>query len=372
MSELKAITNKLIYLNFGCEMIYILNNRVKSLEIEEDKRIFILKQIATALFSNSDFELVIKDAKSIITLEGFSNILHKVCHKSIITLDNHSYLKMIEMILMALKKDVLLMKNDFGIYSILLNHLEGVEKLIRTKEPVDPVRGWAFQISNSMKPFEFFMVKRDILNLLIYKHSKISVYLKNGFQANDSHIVIKPNDFAGFNIDPIGSVTEGANSAPSVPIEGLTPPATKIHPLASFREEKNDKLGYDLFDGVKAKDLIIVDKEYLSKVNEDLSSKIIGRGQALKRDEIIPLDLNFEPDEDATNTREAQQKEQPTNSSNLPSKDPSSQTDPLLASKQKAIDKMFKDEPIQEEIKGKDKDKNITGQGLLDMMDEED
>lgn len=290
----KSTTNLIIYLNLGSEMLYILNNRIKSLDnVDESKRNSIMVQIATNLYQNNEFDSMISESTSILSLEGFHNMFHKVCHKSVITLDPSSFSKMIEMVLMALKKDLLLMKNDYGIYSVTMNHFEGVEKIIKKKNVTENMKEVVSKKFSEMSPYEFTLTKRAILNLLVNKHSKISIYLKDDIQDNDGHFIIKPNKNCGFHVNKTGNIFKLDGTVEGA-IAGIKPSSSYFRVCKSWRDEANDYLGCDLFENLKKGDLVIVDSKYLSNLNQDMTTKIIGTSKVSDRVETMNMDMDFE------------------------------------------------------------------------------
>ena len=66
---MKQATNTLIYINMGSEMIFILNNRIKALDIDEGKRLSILAQIAQKLYNSEETDKLIRDCTSTLTLD---------------------------------------------------------------------------------------------------------------------------------------------------------------------------------------------------------------------------------------------------------------------------------------------------------------
>lgn len=291
---MKQATNTLIYINMGSEMIFILNNRIKALDIDEGKRLSILAQIAQKLYNSEETDKLIRDCTSTLTLDGLYNLLHKVCHKSVITLDSASFTKMNEMVVMALKKDTLLMKNDFGLYHVTMNHLAGVDSLLKRKDITQAARRQVVRLTSGMRPYDYHLAKKDIVNLLVFKHSKISVYLKDCVQGDDGHFVVRPPRVCGFNCVETGTVgKEGLGDS----LTGLSQylASSKFKALDHFADEQNDKLGCDLFDNLKSSELVVVDKEYLARINTDLSHKILGSRDEYSNEAFqIELDFNLE------------------------------------------------------------------------------
>jgi Organic solute transport protein 1 len=385
----KASINYIMYLNLGSEMLYILNNRIKSLEIDDAKRISILSQIATNLYQNEENDRVLRETKTLIAPDALNSLLYKICHKSVITLDSSSFSKMVEMILMALKKDVELMKNDFGIIQVTLNHITSVDTILRNTSISSQARTTVTGFFNSMRNYDFFMLKRDFLNFLLFKHSKISIYLRDNIQANDGHFYIRPGKLAGFYTEKTGTIklSDGVPIGDSV--RGLKPftatekfaelvkksggPTyqTRFRPLASYKDEENDKLGVDLFENLKKNELVIVDKEYLTKISEDMTTKILGAQSAGSKQDIISLDLDFSGPLDNLQKESASAPSKITGSSFQVF---SSNFDKGASKVTQKIDGLFGDDlnsnPGNLKKEPEPKSAGLTGKDLLDMMDD--
>ena len=352
----KSTANLILFANLGSEMVYILNNRIKSLDIVEQKRNSILCQIARNLYQGEEYLKMISDSTSLMSLEGLHNLLNKICHKSVITLDPSSFGKMIEMVLMALKKDVLLMKNDFGLRSVTINHFEGVDKIVKDRSITEPMRKLLEEHFSRMGLLDYSQVKRDILNLLIFKHSKISIYLKDEIQENDAHFIIRPPNVAGFNVNRTGAIFDGAGAAEGV-INGIRPVSSSFRIFTSFLEEGNDRLGDDLFEGLKKNEIVTVTSNYIRGQTEDMSAKILGSSLQQSKLDNIEMEMEF---------GEGEIKLGPGQNSSGDGYQKSEQFQAFnssISKKNKAISLMDDDQPTEPKKQEKQKD-------LLDMMDE--
>lgn len=331
---------------------------------------------------------MLRETRSLISLDALNSLLYKICHKSVITLDSSSFSKMVEMILMALKKDIELMKNDFGIVQITFNHLTSVDSILKNTSVTGPGKAAVSTIFNSMRNYDYFMLKKDILNFLLFKHSKISIYLRDGIQANDGHFYIRPPKIAGFFTERTGSIklSDGVPIGDSV--RGLKPFTTteqfgelvkrasstnyqtKFRLVANYKDEENDKLGTDLFENLKKNELVIVDKEYLSKISEDLTAKILGAQAIGSKQESISLDLDFAGPGDTTSSNAKNTSMQPHGGSSFQVF--SSTVDKGGSKFSQKIDGFFGDN-IKSGTgpKGETpKPTAVSGKDLLDMMDD--
>lgn len=203
--DMKEITNALNLINIGCEMIYVINHRLGSLDIEGGKAKKTLEDITKTLFSKR-IEDLIYTKRSLFTLEGIKNSLDKVCHCSIITLDSVSFSKLFEMIVMAFKRQLLLSPNSFAIYHITKNHISGVNKIINDSKITKPIFDRFLMKFSEMDNYDYYSYRKSILNMFAHKNCKVSFYLNDGTQSNDSNILIKPCEVASFNVEPIGTV----------------------------------------------------------------------------------------------------------------------------------------------------------------------
>ena len=352
-----SFTNKIMYYNLGCEMVFILNNRLKTLDIDDSKRVMILAQIADNLFRSEENQKLLNTNSSLLSIEGMYNILYKVCHKSVITLDSVSFQKMIEMVLMALKKDVLLTRNNFGLCSVTNNHLTSIEKMIQKKDSTETVRAMMNETFKNIPNYDFFMIKREILNLLAFKHLKISIYQKDKSQSTDGHFFIKSPRIAGFNVFKPGTTVSSTGMETSRGFR--VDPETKFKQCSHWTEEENDGLGYDVFENLKKNELVIVDKDYLSKIQNDMSQKILG--SQTEKNERLVLQFDFEAETAAT----------------TPSQGKQAQGQMFVFDKSKAesnkthtkVTGMLKEDDDDDAPASKKKG-DLTGNDLLDMMDD--
>lgn len=354
----KPTANLLLYANLGSEMLYILNNRIKSLDIPEPKRNSILCQIARNLYQGDEYLKMIADSTTLMSLEGLHNLLNKICHKSVITLDPSSFGKMIEMVLMALKKDLLLVKNDFGLRSVSLNHFDGVDRILKDRTITEPLRKLLEDHFAKMSLLDYAQIKRDILNLLVFKHSKISIYLKDNIQENDAHFVITPPRVAGFNVQKLGSVFKETGAAEGT-INGIRPTSCKFKVLDSFQLEENDQLGEDLFEGLKKNEIVTVTSNYIRGQTEDMTAKILGSNVQQSRLDRIEMEMEFGEGE----IRLAQSHISPAEGEQFQSFNSST------GKKNKAL-LLMQDEASPAHQPPAEPNKQAAQKSLLDMMDE--
>lgn len=114
------LSNPIMVLNMGSEMIYILQQRLKSQKINEDKSKKVLNDVISKIFEENFINSVFKEYKS-YTLTHLKSIFVKIAHCSIMKLNEESMGKLFDLMVMGLKQQLIASKSPFEIYYVFDN-----------------------------------------------------------------------------------------------------------------------------------------------------------------------------------------------------------------------------------------------------------
>lgn len=280
MAKASNYTNAVLVYNLGCEMIYVLHHRLQSLKVDYDKIIKTLIDICRTLFSEKITQKLF-EPKPLLGLEYIKSQLFQVCHCSIITLDTTSFTKLYEMILIAIKKQILTSANMHGLYHITTNHLATVSKIIKDKSILAKVtKDFENIFVGLMSNYDYYIMRCKILNSQNPKNVKVSFYLADKTQSNDGNIVVQPPETAGFSIVKLGTVYDTFTKIGNTNIANFACyKYVKTNPSDDFKNEKY-LVGNNVFDTLQIEnhdvDYVVTDKDYIAKESEELMKAITG------------------------------------------------------------------------------------------------
>ena len=100
----KASLNVLpfVILNLGGEMIYILDQRLRSQDIDKDRALKVLSDIVKSMLSES-FQVELFRPQAMYSMNSIKQIFQKLAHSSIMKLNATSMSKLFDLMLMGFK-----------------------------------------------------------------------------------------------------------------------------------------------------------------------------------------------------------------------------------------------------------------------------
>lgn len=169
--------NLFLVYNLTGEMIYTIAHRLKSVGTSQVKIKKVVSDLAQLAFSK-DSRINLQAVTS-VDLVIIANLLYKISHCSIIMLDYQNFSKLFQMILMALKRQLLQCKSYRSLKQITLNHSQGIRDLLEG-EFSQVAEDAYLSIEEEFKEvssYDFYIIRRKLVNLLAFKNYKIGIYL---------------------------------------------------------------------------------------------------------------------------------------------------------------------------------------------------
>lgn len=307
--EITTFSNKIIVYNLGCEMIYLIHHRLQKIMKTQKRLVQTLKDIAKSLYSDKISRLI-ETHDRMFTIDGIRNILYNICHSSVIVLDPKNFQKLFQMIVMSIKYQVMNGRNNAGLYHMTLNHIKGVEDLLLHDDgKFHPRMSQLIDEFDKLSKTGYYIIKKKILNLMVNYNHKIGMYMDSGRQSNDGNLIIQPAAVAAWNVEKLGSIT--VNGQPKGVIGGMTCYKfmkysvsslflwhlirlilRQTHKLMKEEKETIGEFEYSkLSTSGKNTDYIILDKDYVQNMNEQLSSMLTGQKFREEVKETINIDF---------------------------------------------------------------------------------
>lgn len=121
-------------------------------------------------------------------------------------MDPVNFARLFQMISVAFKRQLILIKNNAGIYHVTMNHINGVNSILNSSSITKRTQKTLEYNLNRLSKIGFQIIKSRMMNLFIKKNHKIGLYLSDATQSNDGNILARPAAVSAWNVGVIGSV----------------------------------------------------------------------------------------------------------------------------------------------------------------------
>lgn len=201
MSRSSKEVMPVLIINLGCEMIYVLNSRLKAQNIEESKSITVLNDVVSSLFRHEFVEELFKrqDIKSYSYVKDFFD---KLAHSSIMKLNSNSMSKLYDLMVMSLKLQLMRIRNPNEIANITYNHINSILDIIKSKSTTDNdvvrlVENIYTRIHFFFKfytSWDFIILKQTLFKFFQGKNVKVSIFIQDNVQDEKGSFNLCNND----------------------------------------------------------------------------------------------------------------------------------------------------------------------------------
>ena len=258
MSEAYLMSMPIIMNCLGGEMIYILCSRLKAQNISIDKSIKVIKDIGHILY-NKKFQNDLYIHKKPYKHQEVKIIFENFAHSSIMRLNTSSMNKLFELMLMTLKLQILRTRYPEEIFQITINHFLGVIDILNYIEVdgdkllinmVQEEMNIFKSVYSKLSPYDFIILKSTILRFLQGKNVKVSIFIQDNLQDNNSTIYLPMNEESPPFVGKLGIVHDYVQKKDIY---------YELKLKDCFKENKNDnrmdnfktELGKNIFSSIK-------------------------------------------------------------------------------------------------------------------------
>ncbi|TRY85937.1 hypothetical protein DNTS_032703 [Danionella cerebrum] len=197
-------TIPLLMLNLGGEMIYILEQRLRSPDENEenpqrgqwteDDRKRVLYDVVRTMFSKAFLDELFQPQEA-FTHRTLRTVLTRIVQTSIMRLNTASMDKLYDLITMAFKYQIIMSPRPQDLLLITFNHIDGIKELVKDDPGlVNQINEAQRQIIEAYTPFsdgEFQLIRQTILILLQDMQIRISVFLRDKIQKPNGRFVLQ-------------------------------------------------------------------------------------------------------------------------------------------------------------------------------------
>ncbi|GFR51599.1 hypothetical protein Agub_g14023, partial [Astrephomene gubernaculifera] len=192
MSELAM---PLLVVNLGCEMVYILEQRLKAQNIPADKSCKVLNDVIRTMF---DAEYVDKlfAPQDMYSVSKTRKIFDRLAHSSIMRLSESSMDKLYDLMLMGFKYQLLCATKLEQMLDVSLLHLVTVRSIVeglpdRSSLPlIATVERLLGRTYRGLGQGALHLVRQTLLRFFQDKRVKVSLFLQEGIQSSMGRIIL--------------------------------------------------------------------------------------------------------------------------------------------------------------------------------------
>ncbi|GLI65897.1 hypothetical protein VaNZ11_009543, partial [Volvox africanus] len=194
----------LLVVNLGCEMVYILDQRLKAQNIPSDKSCKVLNDVIRTMF---DPEYVDKlfAPQDIFTVSQTRKIFDRLAHSSIMRLSESSMDKLFDLMMMGFKYQLLCSTHLHQMLEVTLLHLATIRSIVDTlpDKSSAPLIGTVEALVNKnyrgLPAGQGHLIRQTLLRFFQDKRVKVSLLLQEGIQSSLGRIILPSphNDYVG-------------------------------------------------------------------------------------------------------------------------------------------------------------------------------
>ncbi|XP_077447191.1 protein OSCP1a [Stigmatopora argus] len=264
---MSTTTLPLVFINLGGEMLYILDQRLRSQNACEDKS----SVKAAVAWSEKDRKRVMNDIIGTMYSKGFMDellkpqllyshrtmkvVLTRLAHVSIMKLNPVSMDKLYELMLMAFKYQVFHCPRPKDLLLISYNHIDSIRQYVKDTpailNKVDETHRKVIEVYSSLTEGQFQLLRQTLLAFLQDTHIRVSIFLKNRIQNPNGRFVMSTSGPVPHGMDVPGIIRNFDNKGRETRRYRFPSGGNYCHPIkdASFglHGERVIKLGVNMY-----------------------------------------------------------------------------------------------------------------------------
>eukprot|EP00727_Mastigamoeba_balamuthi_P005243 m51a1_g14717 hypothetical protein (528) ;mRNA; f:173447-175263 len=201
----------LIIINMGGEMLYILNQRLRAQNVPDDKAEKVLADVMRPL-GGERFQNELFKPSTIEPARVVRNIFHKLCHSSIMRLDDQSMEKMYELMLMAFKYQAMSVRGGRDLERVTLNHLDEMASMVPHDPALrslleDALRERVESLFAHLTAADCSELRMALLRFVQDRRVKVALFLQEQKQDTRGELAYDQAGLPEHHAAPVGSMT---------------------------------------------------------------------------------------------------------------------------------------------------------------------
>ncbi|KXZ46265.1 hypothetical protein GPECTOR_45g135 [Gonium pectorale] len=185
----------LLVVNLGCEMVYILEQRLKAQNIPADKSCKVLNDVIRTMFDSGYVDKLFAP-QDMYTVSQTRKIFDRLAHSSIMRLSESSMDKLFDLMMMGFKYQLLCSTKLDQMIEVTQLHLATIRSIVeglpdKSSAPlVGAVEALVARTYAGMGPGQLHLLRQTLLRFFQDKRVKVSLFLQEGIQSSLGRIIL--------------------------------------------------------------------------------------------------------------------------------------------------------------------------------------
>mmetsp|Transcript_87815 Transcript_87815/g.235005 ORF Transcript_87815/g.235005 Transcript_87815/m.235005 type:complete len:366 (-) Transcript_87815:134-1231(-) len=193
MSHGSLMAMPILVINMGVEMVYILEQRLSAQKIPGEKGQKVLQDVVKTMYYPRFIDELFKPQK-IYSLQSTRQIFDRLAHSSIMRLNESSMDKLFDLMAMGFKYQLVTCTSPTEIINVTVNHLQCLRNIVKEADSLtallDQCQATVVRTYGQMSSTECAVVRQTLLSFFQDRKVKVSLFLQEGIQNPDGHIVV--------------------------------------------------------------------------------------------------------------------------------------------------------------------------------------
>ncbi|XP_056336230.1 protein OSCP1a [Danio aesculapii] len=197
-------TLPLLIINLGGEMIYILDQRLRAPDENdektqrgcwtEDDRKRVMNDIVSTMFSKVFLEELLQP-QDLYSHRALRTVLTRIAHTSIMRLNPASMDKLYDLMTMAFKYQLVLCPRPQDLLLITFNHTDAIKELVKDNpslvNQINEAQRLLIEVYTPLSDGELQLIRHTLLLLFQDMQIRVSIFLKEKIQNPNGHFVLQ-------------------------------------------------------------------------------------------------------------------------------------------------------------------------------------
>uniref|UniRef100_A0A673FPB3 Protein OSCP1-like n=1 Tax=Sinocyclocheilus rhinocerous TaxID=307959 RepID=A0A673FPB3_9TELE len=197
-------TLPLLIINLGGEMIYILDQRLRAQDDNDDKtrrgrwtdddRKRVMNDIVATMFNKAFLEELLRP-QDLYSHRALRTVLTRLAHASIMCLNPASMDKLYDLMTMAFKYQIVLCPRPQDLLLITFNHTDTIKELVKDNpslvNQINEAQRQLIEVYTPLSDGEFQLIRHTLLVLFQDMQIRVSIFLKEKIQNPNGHFVMQ-------------------------------------------------------------------------------------------------------------------------------------------------------------------------------------
>ncbi|KAG1948306.1 protein OSCP1a [Pimephales promelas] len=197
-------TLPLLIIGLGGEMIYILDQRLRAQDENDDKtqrgrwtedeRKRVMNDIVSTMFNKAFLEELLRP-QDLYSHRALRTVLTRIAHTSIMRLHPASMDKLYDLMTMAFKYQIVLCPRPQDLLLITFNHTDTIKELVKDSpslvNQINEAQRQLIEVYTPLSDGEFQLIRHTLLVLFQDMQIRISIFLKEKTQNPNGHFVLQ-------------------------------------------------------------------------------------------------------------------------------------------------------------------------------------